>query len=212
MTGWTMKRVLCLAAALPLALPSVGSGAPARVVDRTFVCTPSALYGGVGDLDLISSPRDGPLLRGTVRAISTGYIGIGSGADAQASDLVTVRARTQERYQQEPQAPGVYMNARRCTRARSAIPLRPQGLPGPPVRFGSAPACPIRGRVLIRVRASLESPTSWLPSAPPYAGVRKNVVEATLAVRSERTRKPIGFIQLARSGTTKLWAAPGCGG
>jgi hypothetical protein len=65
--------------------------------------------------------------------------------------------------------------------------------------------------VLVRVRAVLQSPTSWLPAVAPYAGARKDVLEATIAVRSERARRPIAFVQLGRAGTTKLWTSAGCG-
>jgi len=194
-----------------VASAQVEAATPTRVVDRTLVCTPYALYGGVRDLDLVTSPRDGPLLVGTVRAVSVGYIGVSSGAGVPTSDLVIVRRRTQERFQQQPQAPGVYANVGRCSRARERVPLSSRGLPGPPVRFGTQEECGVRGRVLVRVRAVLQSPTSWLPAAPPYVGARKDVVEATLAVRSERTRRPIALIQLGREGTTKLWTSAGCG-
>jgi len=212
-TRCAVKRTACLVAASVAVLGTAtetGLSAASRIVDRTFLCTPFSLAGGVRDLDIISSPRDGPLLRGTVRATSTGFIGIASGPDTSASDLVIVRARTQERYQQQPQAPGVYANVRRCTRVRRAVSLLPRGLPGPPIRYGTDPHCSVRGRVLIRVRATLESPTSWLPATPTSAGARKNVVEASIAVRTERNDRPLGLIALNRSGETKLWASAGC--
>jgi hypothetical protein len=189
---------------------SQSSPAASRIIDRTLVCTPFALYGGVRDLDVVASPRGDKLLRGTVYAISVGYIGVSSGPDASGSDLVIARSHTQERYQQQPQAPGVYVNARRCSRVRTMVPLSPRGLPGPPVRFSTEGKCSLRGRVLVRLRAALQSPTSWLPAAPPYVGARREVVEATVAVRRESTRRPIALIQLGRSGTTKLWTAPAC--
>jgi hypothetical protein len=187
----------------------VGGGAPSRIVDRTLVCTPFALYGGMRDLDVITSPRGGPLLRGTVRAISVGYISVGSGPGSSA-DLVVVRASPQERYQQQTQAPGVYANARRCSRTQMSVPLSPRGLAGPPVRYATSDDCGVRGRVLVRVRALLESPTSWLGSSGPYAGARKDVLEGTIAIRSERTRRPLALLQLDRSGKTKLWTSAEC--
>jgi hypothetical protein len=208
-----VKRLVPLgmaAVAAVVAPVQLDAATPTRIVDRTFVCTPYALYGGTRDLDVVTSPRNGPLLVGTVRAVSVGYIGVSSGAGVPSSDLVIVRARTQERFQQQPQAPGVYANAGRCSRVRTTVRLSPRGLPGPPVRFGTNGECAVRGRVLVRVRAVLQSPTSWLPAVPPYVGARKDVLEATVAVRSERTRRPIALIQLGRSGTTKLWTSPGC--
>jgi hypothetical protein len=64
--------------------------------------------------------------------------------------------------------------------------------------------------VLVRVRATLESPTSWLPATPTSAGARKNVVEASIAVRTEGTDRPLGLIELNRSGETKLWTSSAC--
>jgi hypothetical protein len=191
------------------ATAEVGGGAPSRIVDRTLVCTPFALSAGLRDVDVITSPRGGPLLRGTVRADSVGYIALGSGAGSSA-DLVLVRARPQERYQQQPQAPGVYANTRRCSRAKASLPLSPRGLAGSPVKYASSDECGVRGRVLVRVRAVLESPTSWLGASGPYAGARKNVLEGMIAIRSERTRRPLAVLQLDRSGETKLWTSASC--
>jgi hypothetical protein len=202
---------------VPLALAVIGgvtagtgAGAPARIIDRTFVCTPSASYGGAPNLDVVTSPRGGILLHGTVRAISVGYVGVSSGADVATSDLVIVRARTQERYQQQPQPPGVYVNAPRCSRVRTTVPLSPRGLPGPPVRFGTEGKCAVRGRVLVRVRTVLQAPTSWLPAEPPYAGARRNVVAAKVAIRSQRSHEPLGLIELDSAGKTKLWTSGAC--
>jgi hypothetical protein len=208
-----VKRAILLTAvgaAAVVAFADDGATAPSRIVDRTLVCTPVQLGGGVRDLNVVTSPRNGPLLVGTVRAVSVGYIGVFSGAHVPDADLVVVRARTQERYQQQPQPPGVYANFRRCSRARATISLSPRGLPGPPVEFGTHGECGVRGRVLVRVRAVLQSPTSWLPAVAPYAGARKDVLSATIALRSERTRRPIALIQLGRSGTTRLWTSAGC--
>ena len=208
-----MKRtaaiVVTFVALIAVAAAELGAGAPSRIVDRTLVCTPFTLHGGLRDLDVITSPRGGPLLRGTVRAISVGYIAVGSGPGSSA-DLVLVRASPQERYQQQTQAPGVYSNARRCSRTQASVPLSSRGLAGPPVRYATSDDCSVRGRVLVRVRAVLESPTSWLGTRGPYAGARKNVLEGTIAIRSERTRRPLALLQLDRSGKTKHWTAAAC--
>lgn len=70
--------------------------------------------------------------------------------------------------------------------------------------------CPIRGRILVRVRAVLQSPALWQGADRSYVGVRRNVVEAKIAVKSERTRKPISLIQLDRAGETRLWLSSDC--
>jgi hypothetical protein len=202
-----------LAAEATSALPTaeVGVSAPSRIVDRTFRCTPLPLAGGFRDLDVATAPRGGSLPRGTVRAVSSGYIGIGSGPDDFVADLVAVRARLQERALQRPLAPGVHARVRRCAGVRASVPLSPRGLPGPPVGYTTDGQCAVRGRVLVRVRATLQSPAFWRPVDRLFVGVRRNVIEAMVAVRSERTRRPIAFMVLGRSGTTRLWTSGACG-
>jgi hypothetical protein len=102
------------------------------------------------------------------------------------------------------------VNARSCTATRNTVPLSSRGLPGPPIEFNQEAECLLRGRVLVRVRAVLNAPASWRPAGDGYAGARANVVEAALAVRSARTRKPLAFIQLRAQGKTRSWISPGC--
>jgi hypothetical protein len=106
--------------------------------------------------------------------------------------------------------PGAYADVRRCRQARVVVPLSARRLPGPPVRFDTDTDCEVRGRVLVRLRAVLEAPTAWRRAAPPYFGARRNVVEAKIAVRSERTRRPITFVTLDAAGDTRLWVSAAC--
>jgi hypothetical protein len=190
------------------ATPAVGAvGAQARIVDRTFRCTPAPLYGGLRDLDVKASPK-GTVHGIGIRSTSTGYIALGSGQGI--ADLVHARARAEQRSPNRPWPPGVYADLRRCARARVSLPLSPKGLPGPPNRFFDESDCQVRGRVLVRVRGVLEAATPWRPADPPYAGARRNVVEAEIAVRSERARRPVAFVELGRAGDTRLWVSSGC--
>jgi hypothetical protein len=189
--------------------PAQAASAP--VVDRTFRCTLAPLYRGLGQLDVTAKPHGAHGRSPFTRDISTGYIGVGSGpAVGRESDLVNASSRLEVRTSNPPLPPGVFANARRCISARASFPLSAKGLPGPPVRFDTDADCEIRGRVLVRVRAVLEAPTSWRAAEPPYVGARRNVLAATIAVRSERTRRPIGLLTLDRAGETRLWAAPHC--
>jgi hypothetical protein len=199
--------VLVAAAVIAAEPAGTGAGAPSRIVDRTFVCTPVATYGGLRDLNLDAwPPRDSSGVR------FAAYIAARSGPFGPGAELAIVRARSQAFIRPWESAPGVYSAARRCVAKRVSVPLTPRGLPGPPVLWGKEAECAIRGRVLVRVRAVLQSPASWRERADRwgYVGVRGNVVEAALAVRSERTRKPIALIELDRAGKTRLWVAPGC--
>jgi hypothetical protein len=110
-----------------------------------------------------------------------------------------------------PFPPGAYADARRCAAARVSVPLSAKGLPGPPVRFDQEADCEVRGRILVRLRAVLEAPTPWRPAQAPYVGARRNVVEAKIAVRSDRTRRPLALLELDRAGKTRLWVSPACG-
>jgi hypothetical protein len=65
-----------------------------------------------------------------------------------------------------------------CQRVRPRVPLTRKGLPGPPELFGRHSFCAIRGRILVRIRATYD------------AG---KLLTATSAVRSERTGRPISF-------------------
>jgi hypothetical protein len=206
-TLWSCGAVLVLCATMAAEL---GHGATSRVVDRTLVCRLVAPLPGVRDLDVVVAlPFDGQGFS------APAFIGVSSGPVSSGpftdrANRVFVRARNHELGSVGRTLPaGVYANTRSCAPTRAAVPLSPRGLPGPPVRFEQEPECTVRGRVLVRVRAFLQVPARWVTRTD-YAGAQKNVVEAALAVRSERTRRPIAFIQLGRSGTTKLWSSRAC--
>ena len=68
-----------------------------------------------------------------------------------------------------------------------------------------------RGRVIIRVRATLELNVSWqAPVIDAFDGAQSDVLKAAVAIRSERTGKPLAYMELERSGKTKLWYSPPC--
>lgn len=204
------KRTLLVACVLLIAAGST-EGAPSPVVDRTFSCTVGVLGGGMRQLDVTTSPRGSLGAGGRSDDVSPGYISLGSGeARGVFDDLVLARSRTEARRSATPFPPGVYADVRRCTRTRASVPLSPKGLPGPPVRFNTDADCEVRGRVLVRLRAVLEAPAPWGRSERPYFGARRNVVEATIAIRSERGRRPIALVALDRTGETRLWVSSNC--
>jgi hypothetical protein len=188
--------------------------APARVVDRTFRCTLAPLYGGLRELEVSTKPRGSLGNGGRSDDVSPGYISVGSGqASGVFDDLVWARTRLEERgvAPGDPFPPGAYTDVRRCRATRVVVPLSAKGLPGPPVRFDQDADCEARGRVLVRLRAVLEAPTEWRRASAPYFGARRNVVEAKIAVKSERTRRPIALLMLDSGGETRLWVSNGCG-
>lgn len=188
--------------------------ATTRTIDRSLVCTLVAPPGERRDLDLLAAPPiDDEFRNFHVPA----FIGAGSGRViatpvSDRANLVFVRARPfAQPYSPRILPAGVYVNTQSCRATRASMPLSPRGLSGPPVQFQQDAECQVRGRVLVRVRAVLESPAAWRRFADGYAGARADVVEAALAVRSTRTRKPLAFMQLRPQGKTRFWASGACG-
>jgi hypothetical protein len=213
MAGKRAVVVAACAAVAALAPAGTGDGAPSRIVDRTFRCSLAPLYGGLRELEVTTKPRGSLGNGGRSDDVSPGFISVGSGqASGVFDDLIWARTRLEERgvAPGDPFAPGAYADVRRCRAARVVVPLSPRRLPGPPVRFDQDTDCEIRGRVLVRLRAVLEAPTEWRRATPPYFGARRNVVEARIAVRSERTRRPIALLALDAGGETRLWVSGGC--
>jgi hypothetical protein len=201
--------------AFPIRPPAARAVRPlaptALVIDRTFACTLVAPLGTTRDLDLIANPRRVDRFRNFT---APAFIGSSSGRvlAGQVSDranLVFVRAR-QFDVSGRTLPPGVYANLQSCARNRAVAALSSRGLPGPPVRFEQNAECALRGRVLVRVRARLQTSASWRPFQDGYAGAQANVREAKLAVRNARTRKPLAYIELLPTGKTRFWAAGAC--
>lgn len=203
-------RVVAVGLACACALVAVSSGtsAPARIVDRTFVCKPIA-YGGVGDLDLEAAPP----LRSSFGDRSAHLI-VRTGTTLPDEDLVFVRSSVQARLGTTSPFPGpagVFAHARRCTTTRSQIELSSKGLPGPPTPFATDLACSLRGRVLVRVRARLAGSAVWRPAYEPFlVGVRGRVEDARLAVRAMRGGAPLAYMTVDRAGLTKVWSSSSC--
>ena len=175
-------------------------------LDRTFVCSTEH-----SDLDVMASPR-GDYAFATARTVSSGFLGLTTGSSGARANLVHVRARREKSDAGAAAVPeGVYAGAGRCFLSRKTVALTSRGLAGPPVVWRKDYTCTVRGRLVVRVRAEVAA-TGWRRTDPDFFGVRTNVTKATLAVRSERTGKPIAFGTMDTAGRTKLWVARGCVG
>ena len=175
-----------------------------RTVDRTFACTP--VY---GEADLIVSPRGSPEVIGA-RFVSAGYARLSSGSGVDPlSDLAAV-ARPGLRSAGARFPAAVYVNVKRCRAVRRPIALSRAGLPGPPTAFKTESECFVDARVLVRVRAVLARPAPWRSLSGPYAGVAGRPIAAELAVRDQRTGKPLGFVRMDAAGKTRLWSSYDC--
>jgi hypothetical protein len=213
-----VKRTLCLTVATAALVTAAvtaqdGRGATSRTIDRTFVCTLLSSGGGVGGLDVLANP---PLVDESRNFSAPAFIGVGSGPVTPGrvtdrSNRVFVRARP-FRIPGRTVAPGVYASTRRCAATDAVVPLSPRGLRlrRGSVELGQYVDCALRGPVLVRVRAVLQSSSPWRRAQRWYAGTQANVVEAALAVTSARTRRPIVLMQLGRTGNTLLWSARNC--
>ena len=193
--------MLAVAAAVLIAASSQAT------LDKTFVCSTEHQ-----DVDVVASPR-GDLAFATAQTVSSGYLGLNTGYLGGRANLAFVRARREKSgiSTVAAQAEGVYAGAGRCFLSRKTVPLTSTGLVGPPVAWAKDYACTIRGRLLVRVRATVASPAGWRRVDASFYGVRTNVSAAQLAVRSERTGKPVSFATLDSAGRTKLWVASACG-
>jgi hypothetical protein len=217
-SGTRTRPAFALASAAVVALalaslvrPNGGGGSSfepaARVIDRAFLCTPTALSNGSRELTFDAVP-----VSATERFAqdpSPGFIGVRSGGWGPAYDLLSIRAHRWQRFGRTTTSwQGVYANTARCASSRRSVPLSPKGLPGPPIQWQERERCVVPGRVLVRFRAALQSPALWRRISPSHVGARSNVVGAALALRSERTGNPIAYMELDRAGKTKLWYSP----
>src|SRR4051794_3332145 len=158
----------------------------------------------------MASPR-GDVALPTADMESSGSLAIGTGQVAQLSGLVVVRARAEKsRIGSSAGAQGVYGRAGRCFLSQRKIPLESKGLVGPPVEWAKSYSCAVPGRVIVRVRAVLETAAAWRRANESYFGSRANVVSAQVAARSERSGKPLAYGILGPAGKTKLWSAASC--
>ena len=200
---------------LVAAILAVGTSAgplplTARIVDRTFHCTPIALQGELRASDFTAVPIRASEPYDPLQKPSPGFIGVASGGRGAANELVSVRARGWQRFRSPYSPGGAYVSSRHCARSRNSVPLSAAGLPGPAVEWGTEVTCLGRGLLLVRVRAVLQPGSSWQPQSNSFEGARGNVVAATIAVRSARTGKPIAYLELDRDSKTKLRYSASC--
>jgi hypothetical protein len=203
--------------------PAMSSSASAPVVfDRTVTCAP-ALIGGVRQVDTIARGGSGrrgaawasPALasaRTTVSgsaftAVDDNLVWVAAGVPAAEAEVLSVGL------------PGVSfpfrswgtlgLNARLCRTSAKPISLSRKGLSGGPVGvFDDRWDCVGGRRVLIRVRASLQS-TARLGS---YRGFLRTTtpVESAKVVIATSAGKPLSYAEVSESGESRLFVAPGC--
>ena len=96
-----------------------------------------------------------------------------------------------------------------CRTTKTRVPLTAAGLQGGAASpFGDEVDCSSPRRVLLRVRAVLEAPTS-LRRRGTLLKTSAPVKEARLAVRTQ-AGKPLVYAEVFESGKARLFTAPGC--
>jgi hypothetical protein len=192
------------AALTPFAVNRALARGASRVIDRTFACTPD-----FGNLDVVASPRGSREVIGGPFT-SPGYARVTSGRHGDPHSDLVVAARPGFRMPSIRFPAAVYASSRRCVASRATVPLTLTGLPGPPAAFLSHGDCTVERRVIVRVRALLPAPATWGSVGAAFVGARGRLLEAEMAVRDERTRKPLALVRVGRTGKTKLWISSRC--
>lgn len=187
-----------------LAVGRALSPGASRVIDRTFACR--LAYGSV---DIVVSPRGARDILGG-RFTSSGYARVTSGSHGDPLSDLVVAARPGFRSPNVHFLAAVYARSRRCVASRAAVPLTLTGLPGPPTEFLSQGDCSVRGKVLVRVRAVLTAPATWRRLDSAFVGARGRLLEAELALRDQRMRRPLAFVRVGRTGKTQLRTSSRC--
>jgi hypothetical protein len=192
------------------------SVAPARVIDRTFVCE-SGLVGGGREIELrarsgfrsLQNPSQWQMLP------SVGLSTRGDLTSISAGEPREKRANDPNDF--GPFGSGLSVGATSCKPARASVRLSARGLSGGAAsQLGDTYDCPAPWKVLVRVRGVFPVPTSlrlnrhydsraWRTSFRPAESPR----EAYFAVQT-RGGKALAFAAAFGSGKARLFTAPSC--
>lgn len=198
--------LLCAVSVVAITAASTASGgspAASRTVDRTFLCTVTALRGGYPD----------PVVRERVLRISmrpeteNGFGGANvSDKHAPLDSVLWMQSRAQA----GTQGPGgIGVNRKRCAWTRQLrIPLSAAGL-REPTRFHEGFDCSVSQRILLRVRAVMERPVSWIARGE-YLRAGAAISHAQFALRTQVNRRPIAFGAIDQNGQTTLAVSARC--
>jgi hypothetical protein len=213
-----MRRLVLLAVglvALAAGSAHAGPGSEAAfVLDRTYSCA-IPLHGGIYQLENRAHPgaRTGRSwsklayagLRAGVFSGGTGNLlaWVSAGKPAKGATV------DQEFWTFDVKTFGtVGVSGRNCNPTRSPVPLSAAGLRGGAAApLGDELECDVPRRVLVRIRAVLESRASL--HGREFESVHVPVREAELAVRTVGG-KPMTYATVSQSGKATLFTAKGC--
>jgi hypothetical protein len=207
------------AAAASTATPRAGAEpAASRIVDRTLLCA-TRQNGGVYEIEAesFSGVRQGRTkwLRLPFANVTTGQTGSAATVLQNAFAWITSGHPDSETQLGEylfPVRAAVYgtlaVNRRMC-RAAKRIPLSSKGLRGGVAgQTGDSFDCTVPRRVVVRVRAVLDSPADLRPHDA-FLLTTVTVREAKVAIRTQNG-KPIAYMSTAESGRATIFTGKGC--
>jgi hypothetical protein len=192
------------------------SAAPARVIDRTFVCE-SGLVGGGREIELrarsgfrsLQNPSQWQMLPSVGLSTRGDLISISAGEPREK--------RANDPNDFGPFGSGLSVGATSCKPAGASVRLSPRGLSGgAATQLGDTYDCPAPWKVLVRVRGVFPVPTSlrlnrrfdsraWTTSFR----TPESPKEAYFAVQT-RGGKALAFAAAFASGKARLFTAPSC--
>lgn len=202
--GHVVKRRLLAAGIAALGIATAAAAHPVQtftVIDRTMVCA-TAFEGGVPDRFRSLWVSVGREL-GEGRGQFAASLSLGTG---RSGSLVSIQAESES-----TSRPWLHVSRRRCKPVKTSIRTAPEERTAATVQFRAG--CKLLDappRVLVRLRASMQSPTRWSVYKGEYLAARGTPLDASLTVRTYPTRKPVAFASFDRSGAARFFAVPRC--
>jgi len=212
----TLSLGAVAATVLPDRAPSSAAqqGPLVRVVDRTVSCMPGRAYDGTGAREFGLAITKRTRYSSTSAWSPASIVLDGGSPSSTLTKFLIVRGHESQYALNSPghDGPGhggVYLNVKSCVPSRKPVPLAARGIPGPAVRYDTGTGCTVRGRILVRVRATLTQPARWRAIPPVFEGVQRNVTAMAVAIREERTGRAVLFAE-ARATSSALWRGGMC--
>jgi hypothetical protein len=196
------------------------TAAPARVIDRTMLCSSLPIGGGLYQFEVRAQEglRDGRTWKTLAFAAArSGHVTIGparlenalawAGAGSVSADT---SLEHDPRWPYQAKTYGTLaLNQKLCSRSSARVRLTAKGLEGgPPGPFGEEYDCPAPRRVLVRLRATVRTGEPIYRERH-FVKTRATLQSAYLAIRT-RSGKPLAFAAVFESGKARLFTAGSC--
>jgi hypothetical protein len=195
--------------------------APARVIDRTMLCSALPIGGGLYQFE-VRAQEGIRLNRTTWRSLAfaaarSGHVTIGpsrlenslawAGA-GRVSPTTSLDHETRDPYLARMHGT-LALNQQLCSRSSARVRLTARGLQGgPPGQFGEEYDCPAPRRVLVRLRATVRTGEPIYRDRH-FVKTKATLQSAFLAIRTPSGR-PLAFAAVFESGKARLLTATSC--